>query len=84
MAGDTSCAPASFIYTIASLPSVTSEKLTVLTTINAVGVFDNVYSVGADQPDGNQSNNIDDTGNGGDEIIMNNGSFAFITLLDDE
>ncbi len=60
-----SCAPASFPCTIAALPNGSSETLTVTATIDAVGAFDNSASVSADQPDNNQTNNLDNTGNGG-------------------
>ncbi len=51
--------------TIASIGAGGNATITVTTTINAAGAFDNSATVSATQPDPNPGNNTDNTGNGG-------------------
>ena len=54
-----------FPCTIPSLANGASEIITVMATITASGVFDNVVTVTADEFDPDTDNNTDDSGNGG-------------------
>jgi uncharacterized repeat protein (TIGR01451 family) len=55
----------SFPCTIPSLSNGATETITVQTTIQNSGPFDNIATASADESDPNTSNNTDNTGNGG-------------------
>ncbi|VAW36284.1 hypothetical protein MNBD_GAMMA01-1486, partial [hydrothermal vent metagenome] len=60
------CVPAdTFPCTIALITAASSETITLVASINALGVFDNSASAHAEQTDIDDTNNTDDTNNNG-------------------
>ncbi|MCF6318068.1 MAG: DUF11 domain-containing protein [Proteobacteria bacterium] len=72
--GGGNCMPVdTFPCTIASIPGGDSRTITIVSTLDSIGVFDNSASVIAniDETDTNLTNNTDDTNNGGTSVGAN-------------